>query len=601
MNRRTLILLAACVALNCLIALFSFTVSAQENQTSSAARIFVGPNLLVSRTDADTPHAETMLVVNPRDGRNLLGASIVFTRQVYGTTCKVYASRDGGQTWTDASFPEQFRFGSADPQVGFGLHGTAYFLMLSSGETGAIHFYRSEDGGVTWEQARNLRGGDHPQMIVDLTRGRFAGRIYMTAMYGVRRLAVSRSDTDGRDFIQFVEVPNPRNLFILNMNPLVFSDGTLFVPYLAWDDAGGSRPPPVTLNEFVTSSDGGITFSAPARVMEQPFRAYVRPTQLRGSFASGTNTVYAIDSRNDNLYLLASDDRSGQRRAWFSRSTDRGRTWSAPQQIGGNVPPASAQYQPMLAVNGEGAIGAAWFDTRDATGGDGYHLYFAASVDSGQSFTPARRVSSEISRPISSTNLTPFQAYSRTTRESALEQRFRTAFGRWGNGGDYMGFTADSDGRFRPFWIDSRSGVFQVWTTEIRVARPGANAPPEMSAPAGLRLTPLTARVRLILDPPRYDLQRQEALIPIRLQNISTENIYAPFTVEVKNTGEWTLLNGQRSGSETLMDYSQSLSDFRALRPGALTEAVLWRFNYSGLGSSPTINVEVRGHLPSAR
>lgn len=46
---------------------------------------------------------------------------------------------------------------------------------------------------------------------------------------------------------------------------------------------------------------------------------------------------------------------------------------------------------------------------------------------------------------------------------------------RWrAGGGDYFGFAAagGSDDRFHVMWADSRTGVFQVWTSEIRIERP---------------------------------------------------------------------------------------------------------------------------------
>jgi hypothetical protein len=585
-----------CLLCVCLAAALPPTSPAQEQRTAGGARVIVGPNLLVSRHDLDMPHAETHIAVNPRNRQNLLGASIVFTND-QGTTCKTYASRDGGYTWMDTNFPERFQFSSGDPQVGFGLHGTAYFLMLSAGETYPMHFYRSEDGGFTWERPRAPRGGDHPQMAVDHTFGRYAGRVYISAMYGVRRLAVSRSEDDGRSLIGPVEVPNPRNFWILNVNPLVLSDGTLFIPYLAWDDAGG-RVPTTTLSEFVISSDGGVTFSAPTRVLEQPSKAYVPPTQLRGSFISGTNVVYAVDRSSDRLYVATSYERAGaRRRLVLAYSSDRGRTWSAPREVSPDVPPGSAQYQPMIAVNSEGAVGVAWFDTRDFPNEDGYHLYFTASVDGGDSFLAARRISSEPSRPASARNLTPFQGFSRVAKE-LFEQRFRTAFGRWGNGGDYMGFTADADGAFRPLWVDGRGAAFQVWTTQIRVTRGGGKAL-ETSVPDNLRQTSLVGKIKLLIDPPIYDVERQAATIPIRLQNISTETLYGPFSVEVRKLDQWTILNaanGQR-GAGAVFDYSSALGDWRALAPGASTEAVAWRFNYSGLGAHPMIEVQITGQV----
>jgi hypothetical protein len=577
--------------------IFGMSVQGQVRKRNppAQARITVAPNILVSRDDANMPHAETMIAVNPKDEKNLIGTSIVFTNFEYGTTCKTYASKDGGYTWLPTSFPERFDYGSADPQVVFGPRGTAYFNMLSSGKSNAIHFYRSEDGGFNWQKSKDLAGADHPQMVVDQTDGNFSGRVYISIMRSIRKLAVSRSEDDGRTFAETVEVPNPRGFFLLNMNPLVFKDGTLFIPYLAWDDTGG-KTPPSTVSEFVTSTDGGKTFSEPIKILEQPFKKYVAPTELRGSFVGGVGVVYAVDRRTDRLYLAASDDRFGKRRVLFSFSADKGKTWSAARQVSPDVLAESSQFQPMIAVNNEGTVGVAWFDTRDSKNQDSYNLYFAASIDGGQSFLPSRRISSEPSFPAAARNLTPFSAQSTGTAESA-NFRLRTAFGRWGDGGDYMGFTADAKGVFHPFWIDSRGGASQVYTTRITVDR-GGKASFENPNTNNLTKEPLNKEVIMVIDPPEYNIEKQEAIISIRLKNVSADIIYGPITVEVKNLTDWTILNAEngKTAAGAIFDYSSALGDYKFLEPGALTEAVKWKFKYSGLGSSPSIESEITGY-----
>lgn len=552
-----------------------------------------GPNVHVSREDHALPHAEPHLAISPRDGRTLLGAAIVYTHEIHGTTCKTFLSRDGGQQWTTTSFPERYTHGSADPQVAFGPTGTAYFLMLGAGVSNATLFYRSPDGGGTWEPARRLKGADHPQVVVDMSGGQFNGRLYISAMHGIRSLRITHSSDDGRSFSEPIPVPNPRNLWQLTLTPLVLRDGTLVVPYMAWDDAGGKSKATVTMVQLVTSSDGGLTFTAPLPVVGIPMVPWVQPTDLRQMIASDANPVLAVDAGTDRLYIAFADRRSGQRRIWLSSSADRGRSWTPPIMVDPEAPAPSVQYQPILAVNREGAVGVGWFDTRDGNG-DRYALYFTGSVDGGRSFPPARRVSTALSAPLDDINLAPFPA-SEPKPGTELSLRFRPCLGRWGNGGDYMGLVADAAGLFHPLWTDSRDGVFQLWTTRIQVVGDrGASRASERSDQSPV---PITDRISLIVDPPRYDLQTQEALVPIRLLNTSGATIGAPLRVEVRKTDQWTLLNGEKmSGSETTtFDYSDALADFRTLGPGEVSEALLWRFRYSGLGSAPAFSLVATG------
>ncbi len=37
-----------------------------------------------------------------------------------------------------------------------------------------------------------------------------------------------------------------------------------------------------------------------------------------------------------------------------------------------------------------------------------------------------------------------------------------------------MGLTADATGAFHPFWADSRSGTFQIYTAVVKVEGPAA-------------------------------------------------------------------------------------------------------------------------------
>ncbi len=563
-------------------------------------RILVGPNILVSKEDWGRSHAETMLAINPKDVKNLLGASIIFGSE-HGMTCKTYASKDGGYTWIDTAFPERVEYMSFDPQVAFGSDGTAYFIMLGAGS--GTFFYRSEDGGFTWEKARVHGNSDHPQTVVNHGVGKYAGRIYVSAMYGIQKLGIMRSEDDGKTFIGPALVPNPSNYSILNGNPLVFDDGTLFIPYVVWGDPG-VRPRPISSAEFVTSSDGGISFSAPAKVAgihrNIPSKGFRRRTELHGSFAAESFPVYAVDSRNntDRLYAVWSDIRFGKHRLLFSNSVDRGKTWSAAKLVSPDVPVESSQYQPMLAINREGVIGISWFDTRDSKQQDSYHLYFTASVDRGKSFISPRRVSSEPSFPAGAGNRTPHLGYGSTTA-ALTNQLFRTQFERFGNGGDYMGFTSDAEGTFHPFWIDGRSGTAQVWTTRIQVVRQDERSVSPISVPNNLVQAPMNGRLALVTDPPKYDVEKQEAVIPMRLKNVSAETIYGPITVEVKNLAEWTILNAKngQGGVGAIFDYSSALGDWQSLKPGAITEAVIWKFKYSGLGSAPSIGIEIRGSL----
>jgi hypothetical protein len=80
-----------------------------------------------------------------------------------------------------------------------------------------------------------------------------------------------------------------------------------------------------------------------------------------------------------------------------------------------------------------------------------YRIYFAASINGGETFSPPHVVSDAVSCP-----------------ENALNKE---TIGRWVRGGDYMGLAAAADGSFHPVWVDARDGAFQVYTARIELRK----------------------------------------------------------------------------------------------------------------------------------
>jgi hypothetical protein len=209
-------------------------------------KIVVGPNYLVSQ-DGDFPHCEMMIAANPLNSRNLVAMSIVASRPGGGWACRTYATKDGGATWRMNDFAEQVEYGGGDPQVVFTPNGTAVALSLADGSVkderdrprGGMAIYRSEDGGMSWTLSRDICcSHDHPQIIVDDSVGKYAGRIYVGALYGIPnyRVAIFRSDDDGRTWVGPVEAANGGGNLGINVSTTsVLSDGTLIVPYVDFE------------------------------------------------------------------------------------------------------------------------------------------------------------------------------------------------------------------------------------------------------------------------------------------------------------------------------------------------------------------------------
>ena len=403
-------------------------------------RVSVGPNVRVSR-DARAPHVELTIAADSRDTGRLIGAAIVVDSGDRHTA--TYLSRDRGATWTAHVMAGR---DAVDPQVVFGTTGTAYFVDLGP----QLRALRSTDRGENWSAPIAIgRGYDHPQVGVDGSSGPYRGRVYAAVLDGRGwKLGVFHSIDDGKSWTGPTMFADGRGEIGYNVSAaLVLHDGTLVVPYFDYAVTAGAQQ----ASEFVyhvwstASTDGGVTFSAPRRTRTEVMRA--RLMHGLASFAT-----YAVDTGGryrDRIYSVWPDESDGVPRVMFQYSSDRGVTWSTPRMIDSSARPEAWQYQPVVAVNRNGAIGVAWFDTRAAGDTARYDEFFTASVDGGVSFLPAFRVSSESSRP-------------RTLENRAVVDR-------WLQGGDYAGLVADAGGHFHALWPDSRSGMFEIDTARIQV------------------------------------------------------------------------------------------------------------------------------------
>jgi hypothetical protein len=497
---------------------------------------------------------------------------MVFRASGPGQEVRLYASRDGGSTWADHLFPERTDTRTGDPQVGFGPDGTAYALMLGGGNFATL-FYRSLDGGRSWERIRKVPElGDYEQMTVDQTTNRFRGRVYIVSSEVDQRglwAGLTISSDGGQTFSELSRLPAPTGKKMIKpLRPVVLADGTLMVFGLAWDPETSTRPSTRTVYTVV-SRDGGTRFSEPAAVLDFPWGEFVTAgtgNRLVGGGMTGADIAIANGPRLDRGERLCvtwvNPGPKGQR-VTARCSDDGGKTWGEPIVVA----PATAgwQHQVMVAINPRGVVGVAWLDTRDDPEGERYHLYFTASSDGAQTFLPARRVTSAASVPSGPGNRTLWQNFTRRTDRGA-ELHLISAAARWPTGGDYAALLVDANGAFRPFWPDARSGSFQVYTARVQVL-PGTEAADFLREPAGLTERRVDREVAVECEP--LEPTGPDGEVQLRVRNVSSERLYGPIRVAVSATGGWEVLEGA--------DLTPSLADLPFLPPGGATERVRLR------------------------
>ena len=551
-------------------------------QSRGPVRVAVGPNVLVTR-DGDVSHVESAVAANPRDPLNLVATAITFTLPQGGYVNKTYATFDGGFSWYDARLPEEPDLGSIDPKVAFTPNGTALQVGLAQG----MSVYRSEDGGRTWRAPARLGPGyDRVAIAVDHSTAPTAGRVYVTGNLdaGPR---IHRSADDGRTFEAAVTLPG-----IAVTDVLVLSDGAVLVPLYTGPDLRlpESRGNPMAVYSTVLSTDGGATFGGLSPGFEQ--QRYSTDTAQRrrraGSIVGDNSATFAADVRSaryrDRVYAAFPDMRwsGGKPRIAVVWSSDRGVSWSAPSMIDASAPASASQFLPAIAVNDSGVVGVMWLDTRASAAADAYDVYYSTSLDGGKTFLPAVRVSSETSRPAGPGNMRPGLGRLRY-RGDTLVMDFLSGYSRWRDVGDYIGLTADAKGVFHPVWPDSRNGTFQLQTARIELR---SNALPAA-------MTTVTRPVGIVLDPSRFDAEKRELAVPVRIRNTTADTLYPPIVATLTSVGDTmlvrsgymraedvvTILNATngKPGAGASFDFSGALGALGLLAPGAVSGAVAVR------------------------
>lgn len=123
-----------------------------------------------------------------------------------------------------------------------------------------------------------------------------------------------------------------------------------------------------------------------------------RPT-LNGDIRMAHQAWLAVDTTNGpsngNIYVTWASDPVGiadNSDVFFSRSTDGGATWDAKVELGADGG-ATDQFEPFVAVGGNGAISVAWYDRRrDQVNNSLIDVFKTFSTDGGASFGPLTRV-----------------------------------------------------------------------------------------------------------------------------------------------------------------------------------------------------------------
>jgi hypothetical protein len=359
-----------------------------------------------------------------------------------------YRSTDGGSTWQDSlvpGYPADSSAGglaspahgtcgaSGDPSQAFDNDGRLFygFICFNRGKpvNGGIYVARYTNDGATYDRTVLVKKGppsalfeasglfqDKDNVTVDQTNGPHSGNVYVawsqySGQAGNNVVLVSRSTDHGLTFSQPVRA-TPVSLGTASFaDAAVGPDGALYVTFINYPSTSN----PSTGIWLVKSTDGGLTFGAPALVASiEQFDS----SQFAGTFASDcgdgpfacptgftfsrffSSSAVAADATGVHVVWAARTAAGGQSKIFVRNSPD-GVSWPTPATTLDSVA-VGHQWFPDIASSG-GTISVVFYDSRadpaysparppgnTATGansGDVVNTYVAQSTTGGTSWS----------------------------------------------------------------------------------------------------------------------------------------------------------------------------------------------------------------------
>jgi len=303
------------------------------------------------------------------------------------TLCEnMYRSTNGGQSWTELQADGLAGGGDKEWFTIDKTNGPGHGFQYQSDDGancsgGGVEFQRSTDGGVTWQAPIIVPGGtDVGTLDVDTNGNLFIGGEGFTNFNCVRSSnAQFGGQTPTFDQVTQVDMGGFIGGFG-GINP----DGLWGQCFLAIDRSATATnnniymlasvvPPGRSTTDvmFVRSTDGGLTFSAPQKINDDP----VNPSKWHwfGTFSVAPNgrlDAVWYDTRN------AANNTDSQ--LFYSFSTDAGVTWAANVAV-------SASFNPFEGYPIQQKIGDYITIVSDETGGNvAYSATFNFNPSSGQ-------------------------------------------------------------------------------------------------------------------------------------------------------------------------------------------------------------------------
>lgn len=295
---------------------------------------------------------------------------------------------DGGASWTSPEVIDQGIFRS-DPVLDSDADGNFYYNALTyEGDDYWCDVFKSTDGGATWVEGVYAQGGDKQWMTIDKSGGIGSGNIYAfwNVNYSICDPGFFTRSVDGglsyEACTAFEGEPYWGTTAVSGEGVLYTCGATWWGDFIVnFSSTAQNGSLPMEWDSWSTVNLGGEVIGWGG--YECP-----NPTGILGQ-------VYiSVDSSggptHGNVYLLASVQPysgSDPMDVMIARSADGGYTWSDPVRVNDDPTTDAWQWFGTMSVAPNGRIDVVWLDTRDNPGTFMSVLYYAYSMDAGDTWS----------------------------------------------------------------------------------------------------------------------------------------------------------------------------------------------------------------------